>query len=92
MEQVIWIQNTVAAPLDDLDLVIETFHKPTCLTINKVIQYLLHPLIQCRQKCIETTKSTLLDTMYPSMDLTLCSTPLHMLIEYIRQLFAQFVG
>jgi len=81
---VIWIQNTVAASLDDLDLIIKTFHKPACLTMNKVIQYLLHPLIQCRQKGIETTNSTLLDTMYPSMNLTLCSTPLNMLIKYIR--------
>src|SRR6266446_6965398 len=59
---------------------------------NKVIQYLLHPLLQCRQKCIETPKSTLLDTIEPRMDFPLCSTPLPILIKYIRQLFAQFVG
>src|SRR6266849_1334031 len=47
LEQVIWIQNTVAASFDDLNLIIQTFHKPTCLTMNKVIQYLLHPLLQC---------------------------------------------
>jgi hypothetical protein len=34
LEQVIWIQNTVAASLDDLDLIIKTFHKPTCLRVR----------------------------------------------------------
>src|SRR5439155_16508293 len=81
LEQVIWIQNTVAASFDDLNLIIQTFHKPTCLTMNKVIQYLLHPLLQCRQKCIETPKSTLLDTIDPRMDFPLCSTPLPILIR-----------
>ncbi len=92
LEQVIWIQDTVAAPLDDLDFIIQTFHKSACLTVDKVIQYLLHPRIQCRQKCLETTKFTFLDTVYPRMNLTSCSALLKVLIKYICQLFTQFVG
>jgi len=42
LEQMLDVQNTIATPFDDFDLVIEPFHKSTCLSVNKVIGYFIH--------------------------------------------------
>jgi hypothetical protein len=39
LEQMRDVQDTMATPLDDFDLVIEPFYKSTCLPINSVIKF-----------------------------------------------------
>ena len=37
LEQMLDVHDTITAPLDDFDLVIEPFYKSTCLPIKKVM-------------------------------------------------------
>jgi hypothetical protein len=39
------VQDTIATPLDDFDLVIESFDKSTGLPVQKVIGDFIHPLL-----------------------------------------------
>ncbi len=45
LEQMLDVQDAIATPLDNFDLVIEPFHKSTCLSVNKVICYFIHPFL-----------------------------------------------
>ena len=45
LEQMFDVQEAIATPLDDFDLVIEPFHKSTCLSVKKVIGYFIHPFL-----------------------------------------------
>jgi hypothetical protein len=38
------VQNLIATPLDYFELVIEAFHKPTCVPVNKVVRYVVEPV------------------------------------------------
>jgi hypothetical protein len=49
------IQNPIATPLDHLELVIEAFHKPTRVPVNKVMRDVVEPLLSCGQKAIKAT-------------------------------------
>jgi len=37
LEKMIDIEDTVTTPLDDFDFVIQSFHKSTCVSRNKII-------------------------------------------------------
>jgi len=45
LEQMRDVQDTIATPFDDFDLVIEPFYKSTWLSVKKVIGYFVHPLL-----------------------------------------------
>ena len=39
------VQNPIATTLDHLELVIEAFHKPTRVSVNKVIRDVVEPML-----------------------------------------------
>ena len=39
------VQNPIATTLDHFELVIEAFHKPTCMPVNKVVRYVIEPIL-----------------------------------------------
>jgi hypothetical protein len=39
------VQNPIATTLDDFELVIEAFHKPTRVPVTKVIRYIVEPML-----------------------------------------------
>jgi len=47
LEQMFDVQDTIATPLDDFDLVIEPCYKSTCLPVKKVVCYFIHPFLSC---------------------------------------------
>ena len=49
------VQNPIATTLDDFELVIEAFHKPTCMPVNKVVRYVVEPVFSCGQNAIKAT-------------------------------------
>jgi hypothetical protein len=49
------VQNAIATTLDDFELVIEAFHKPTCVPVNKVVCYVVEVFFSCGQKAIKAT-------------------------------------
>src|SRR6266436_4065322 len=86
------VQDTITTPLDDFHLVIEPFHKSTCLSVNKVIGYFIHPLLSCFQKIIEAMYFTVPHTLYPVFDLKLCPAFAHMLLKNLRECITQIIG
>jgi hypothetical protein len=49
------VQNPIATTLDHLELVIEAFHKPTRVPVDKVIRDVVEPILSGGQKAIKTT-------------------------------------
>jgi hypothetical protein len=49
------VQNAITTTLDDFELVIEAFHKPTCVPVNKVVCYVVEAFFSCGQKAIKAT-------------------------------------
>ncbi len=41
------VQNPIATTLDYFELVIEAFHKPTCVPVNEVVRYVVEPVLSC---------------------------------------------
>ena len=52
------IEDPVAAPLEDLDLVVEPLHKATVVTCQKVIRDFLFPLLKRVEKAVVTAQAT----------------------------------
>jgi hypothetical protein len=46
LEQMLEVENTVATPLEDLDLVVEAFDKATILALDKIVGNFLPPRIE----------------------------------------------
>ena len=55
LKQMCDVQNPIATTLDYFELVIEAFHKPTCVPVNKVVRYVVEPVFSCGQKAIKAT-------------------------------------
>jgi hypothetical protein len=49
------VQNPIATTLDHFELVIAAFHKPTGVPVNKVVRYVVEPVLSGRQKAIKAT-------------------------------------
>jgi hypothetical protein len=84
LEQMLDVQDAIATPFDDFDLVIEPFYKATCLSVKKVIGYFVHPFLSCRYKSVEAAQCTVSHTYYPVYELRLRSTFSYTLIKNSR--------
>lgn len=86
------IENTVATPLEDFDLVVEAFDKATALMLNKIVGDFLPPSIELFQEIIETLQAAVLNFLYPTSNfsLSLFLGPVH--VEDGCQLFAQDIS
>jgi hypothetical protein len=49
------VQHPIATTLNHLELVIEAFHKPTRVPVDKVIRDVVEPILSGGQKAIKTT-------------------------------------
>jgi hypothetical protein len=49
------VQNAIATTLDDFELVIEAFHKPTCAPINKGVGYIVEVFFSRGQQASKAT-------------------------------------
>ena len=53
LEQMFDVQDPIATPFYDLDLVVQSFEKSTGLSIKKVMGYFIEPLCSCFYQGIE---------------------------------------
>ena len=60
------IEYAVATPLEDLDLVVESFHKTTILSADKVVRNFLPPVAKQFQEILITLQSTIMYLLDPS--------------------------
>ena len=55
------VENAITTPLEDFDLVVETFHKATILALDEVVGNFLPPGMEQFQEIIETIQATYFD-------------------------------
>ena len=53
LEQMRDVQHPIATTLDYFELVIEAFHKPTCVSVNNVVRDVVDPVLSRGQKSIK---------------------------------------
>ena len=92
LEQMRDVQDTIATPFDDFDLVIEPFYKSTCLPIKKVIGSFIYPFLSRCQERIEAMYRTAFHTLHPSFERILRSPFCHMLLKNLRECIAQLIA
>ncbi len=68
LEQMFDVQDPIATPFYDLDLVIQSFDKSTCLPVKKVIGYFIEPVFSCFYKCIKARYCTGSHLFYPTFE------------------------
>ena len=49
------VSNPIATTRDHFELVIEAFHKSTCMTVNTVIGDVVETGLSCRQQLVKAT-------------------------------------
>src|SRR6266850_2555766 len=57
LEEMGKVKDAVATTLEDLDLVVESFHKATVVARQKVIRDFFLPLLECVQKAVVTAQA-----------------------------------
>ena len=60
------VENAIATPLEDFDLIVKAFHKTTILSLDKVVRNFFPPAIEQFQEIIETMQATILNLLDPS--------------------------
>jgi hypothetical protein len=65
------VEQTIATPFEDFDLVIETFDKAAVGSVDKEIGNFLPPMGQGFQKIIKASQLALFDPFHPGPDLGL---------------------
>jgi hypothetical protein len=68
------MQYPIATTLDHLKLVLETFHKPTRVPVDKVVRYVVDPCLSRAQKAIKATQPTLSYLFHPFLEFTLANS------------------
>ena len=71
LEQVLEIEDAIAAAFEDFDLVVETFDKAAVFALNEVVGDLLPPGSQQFQEIVKTLQATFLDALDPASDFSL---------------------
>jgi hypothetical protein len=84
------IQNTVTAPLQHLELVVQPFDKTTVSPVLEVIGDLLPPSLQGFQKLVKALQAALLDPLDPVTDLPFSHCFWQVLVKDSRQLSARW--
>ena len=65
------VQNPIATTLDNFELVLEAFHKPTCVPVNKVRRDVVEPVLSRGHKAIEASSFTRAYLLHPLPNLAL---------------------
>jgi hypothetical protein len=81
------VENAIATPLEDFDLIVETFHKTAILSLDKVVRNFLPPTIEQFQEIIETIQATILNLLDPNSDFGLSLLLGQVLVEDRCELF-----
>jgi hypothetical protein len=84
--------NPITAPFEDLDLVIEALLKTARLAVEKVIDDLVEPVVDRRQKGVKAFQPALFDAFDASGDGALGRLFALLSVKDRAQLFAQLVG
>ena len=82
------IKNAIATPLEDLDLVVEAFHKATVLALDEVVGDLFPPNQKQFQEILETVQATMMNLLDPPTNFGLSLLLGYVHVEDRSQLFA----
>jgi len=73
LKQVLSIENSITAPLQNLEFIIQPFNKAAVGSVKKVLGDFFPPLVQRFQEVIETYQPTTLNTAHPGPDFAFCN-------------------
>jgi energy-converting hydrogenase A subunit M len=59
------VHHPIATTLDDFELVIDAFHKPTCGPVKKGVCSVVEPVLSRGQKALKATSLTRSDLVHP---------------------------
>src|SRR6266508_4935921 len=68
LEQVLEVENAIAASFENLDLVIEAFHETTVLALNEVVSDFFPPGCQQIEKIVKAVQTTFSNSLAPTLD------------------------
>ena len=71
MKKPVAVSDSIASPLEDFDSIIQPFHKPAGIPVNKVIGDFLHMGFQRFQEAVKASESTIGYPPHPSLHLSL---------------------
>src|SRR6266849_4740713 len=86
------VEDPVAAPLENLNFVVEPFHKTTVVPIEEVVRDLLQPLIEGLQEAVVTPQTAGPHLLLPVRELLRCLVFGQLFIEEGRQLLPLLIG
>src|SRR3989304_5047924 len=92
LKKMFQIEDTVATPFQDFELVVEPFNKAAAGSVDKVSGDLLPPMHQGLQERIEALQPTLFNPVDPGPHLPLGDRLRDQLVKDSGQLLAQVVG
>ena len=92
LKEMLSVENAVAAPLDDFDLVVEPLNKSTVVTRYEVVRDFVFTRDQGFDKAIEAMNGAALDAGHPAIDPSLRLRPIDVLVEDIREFVSEGVG
>ena len=85
-------KDTITAPLDCFDLVVQTFHESTTEPVRKVVDYFIQPVIERRQELVEAGQPTAADFVCPLEQSLLGFLYGQLHLEYGREFLTEGVG
>ena len=85
-------KDAITTPLNRFDLVVQTFHETTTEPVNKVVDYFVQPVIECRQELVEAGQRTAADFICPLEQSFLGFLFGQSYLEYGRELLTECVG
>jgi N-dimethylarginine dimethylaminohydrolase len=68
LNQACGVEDSIAAALEHLDLVIEPLDKPTALAVEEVVRDLVEALVQGREEAIKAGQATRFDEARPGIE------------------------
>ena len=86
------VRDSITAPFEDFDLVVEALLKTARLAVEKVVGDLVEPVIECRQKRIKAFQPTLFDALNPGGNGAFGRLFALLGVKDRAQLFAQVIG
>jgi hypothetical protein len=92
LEQRLDVQEAIATPFDDFDLVLEPFDNAACLSIKKVMGSFVHSWLSWCSKRVEAAPWTVSHTSSPVCALRLRSTFASTLLTNPREGLPQLIG
>ncbi len=92
LKQMSNVRDSITAPFENFDLVVEALLKTACLAVEEVVGDLVEPVIECRQKRIKAFQPALFHALNPGGNGAFGRLFALLGVKDRAQLFAQIIG